>query len=120
MLKNKKVFIVVGLIIVIAVIIVIVMVKKMTYVEISMEENDVVLEDISIVDQTLEYTCVIDTQEEAEEVAQAYGIELVSFEYGIALFSTNIPYSDLIKLSEEKGLPMLSVNGTMKAFEFNK
>lgn len=67
----------------------------------------------------MELMCLADTQEEAEEIAQAYGIELVSFDLGVAVFKSDIPYSELITYGEENDLKRLSINHIQKIFERN-
>ena len=52
----------------------------------------------------------VDTQEEAEEIAEQYGITLVSFENGIAVYQTEEDPYDVITRGQENGYHELSVN----------
>lgn len=55
-------------------------------------------------------TCLTDSQQEAEQIAQSYGIEFVSFEYGVAVFISDKPYHELIAYGEENNLKQLSID----------
>lgn len=58
----------------------------------------------------MQLTCLADSQQEAEQIAQSYGIEFVSFEYGVAVFLSDKPYPELVAYGEENGLKQLSVD----------
>ena len=51
-----------------------------------------------------------DTQKEAEEIAEQYGITLVSYENGIAVYQTEEDPYDVIARGQENGYHELSVN----------
>lgn len=51
-----------------------------------------------------------DTREEAEEIAKQYGITLVSYENGIAVYQTEEDPYDVIARGQENGYHELSVN----------
>lgn len=51
-----------------------------------------------------------ESEEEAQEIAEQYGIELVSFENGIALYHTEEDPFDVIARGQENGYPQLSIN----------
>lgn len=53
---------------------------------------------------------VVESEEEAMEIAEEYMIELVSFENGMALFQTEEDPYAVIRRGEENGYPPLSVN----------
>ncbi len=57
-----------------------------------------------------EFYCFVDTKEEAEKIAQAYGIELVKFEVGIASFRANEDSAKVMERGKREGLPKLSIN----------
>ncbi len=61
-----------------------------------------------------ELFCMVDTQQEAEEIAAQYGIELVRFEAGVATFHTEGDWSEVIREGEEQGWPTLSPNHLME------
>jgi hypothetical protein len=63
-----------------------------------------------------ELLCLCDTEEDAEEIADMYGIELVKFSYGVATFHAENP-KEVISLGQEKGYPALELNGVMHVFE---
>lgn len=50
------------------------------------------------------------SDKEAEEIAKAYGIELVEYRYGVATFHTEEDPASVIKRGEDKGLPKLALN----------
>ncbi|MBD5514763.1 MAG: hypothetical protein HDR06_08935 [Lachnospiraceae bacterium] len=51
-----------------------------------------------------------ETEEKAREIAEQYGIELVSFENGIALYHTEEDPFEVIARGQENGYAQLSVN----------
>lgn len=59
---------------------------------------------------TTELVALADTQEEAEEIAELYGIELNSYSYGVATYTTDKSPQELIELGTEKGYPALTPN----------
>ncbi len=63
-----------------------------------------------------ELLCLCDTEEDAKEIADIYGIELVNFSYGVATFHAENP-REIIELGQEKGYPALELNGEMHIFE---
>ncbi len=63
-----------------------------------------------------ELLCLCDSEEDAEEIADMYGIELVNFSYGVATFHAENP-REVISLGQEKGYPALEFNGVMHIFE---
>ena len=58
-----------------------------------------------------ELLCITESLEEAQKIAEMYGIELVEFSYGVATFHTNEDPRDVIQRGKEKGYPELSING---------
>lgn len=63
----------------------------------------------------LELIGVADTEEIADKLAKDYGIELKSYEYGIAVFVTEKSYQEITEIGKAKGLPELSPNNKLKA-----
>lgn len=63
--------------------------------------------------QGQELFCLAQSQEEAQEIADLYGIELVSFSEGVATFHTEDNPVDVINMGIEKGYPLLELNGIM-------
>lgn len=51
-----------------------------------------------------------ESEEEAKEIAESYGIELVEFNYGVASFYTDKDLRELIEWGKEQGLPLLEIN----------
>lgn len=51
-----------------------------------------------------------ETEAEAREIAEQYGIEFVSFENGIALYHTEEDPFEVIARGQENGYPQLSIN----------
>lgn len=60
-----------------------------------------------------------ETEEEAREIAEQYGIEFVSFENGFALYHTEEDPFEVIARGEENGYPPLSVNFTRIGYDTN-
>lgn len=58
-----------------------------------------------------ELLTLVKTEEEAKAIAEQYGIELVSFSYGVATFHTEEDPRDVIARGEKNGWPTLSLNG---------
>ena len=59
---------------------------------------------------TTELTALADNQEEAEEIAELYGIELSSYSYGVATYTTDKNPQELIELGIENEYPALIQN----------
>ena len=59
-----------------------------------------------------ELYCLADSQEEAGEIADLYGIELVDFDLGVATFHTEEDPGAVIQRGKENGWRSLSLNGT--------
>lgn len=59
-----------------------------------------------------EVIALADSQEHAQEIAAAYGLELKSYSYGVAVFLTSDPEQavELSSRMQQDGLPPLSLN----------
>lgn len=57
-----------------------------------------------------ELMALVQTEEEAEKIAEMYGIELVKFADGVAEYTTDRIIEEVIAEGEEKGYPKLSIN----------
>ena len=74
------------------------------------------------VPQTAEYAegeelfTMTDTKEEAEQLAELYGIELVEWNSGVASFHTEEDPSAVIDRGKEKGWPLLEINYEAELF----
>lgn len=65
-----------------------------------------------------ELMAVVDSEEEAQEIADLYGIRLSSYAFGVAIYTTDQDVDALLKMGEEKGYPELSINTeTYELFE---
>lgn len=51
-----------------------------------------------------------ETEEEAKKIAEQYGIELVSFSDGVAVYQTDEKLADVIARGQEQGYPQLYLN----------
>ncbi|MDE6908882.1 MAG: hypothetical protein K2P44_00175 [Lachnospiraceae bacterium] len=58
----------------------------------------------------LELIALAESQEEAEKIAELYGITLSSFANGVAVFTTDKDLQELKELGDINGYPTLSVN----------
>ena len=57
-----------------------------------------------------ELYCLADSADEAAEIAEQYGIELMEFDEGVATFHTEDNPSDVVAYGEENGLRHLEIN----------
>lgn len=64
--------------------------------------------------ETEPLVCPAETLEEAEAIAEQYGIELVDFSYGVASFYTEEDPRELIQRGIDNGWPELSLNRVSK------
>ncbi len=64
-----------------------------------------------------ELFAMAETEEEALELAALYGIELVSFDYGVATFHTDEDPAEVVRRGAENDWPVLEVNGLVSAFD---
>ncbi|MDE7132765.1 MAG: hypothetical protein K2O65_13355 [Lachnospiraceae bacterium] len=55
-------------------------------------------------------TALADDLEEAEKIADLYGIELDSYSYGVAVYVTDKDVQELISMGEENDYPTLAPN----------
>ena len=72
----------------------------------STEEEEIMGEKVSMI-------ALADTKEEAQKIAELYGIELVNYSYGVAEYETTKDPQELIALGEKKNYPALSTNNTL-------
>ena len=56
--------------------------------------------------------CAAETEEEAKQIGELYGIELIKFGHGMALYSTEEDLQAVIRRGKEQGWPELSINHT--------
>ncbi len=80
------------------------------------QQTDPAYGDEQEVTEGAELLCLAETKEEAQKIADLYGIELVDFGYGVATFHTDRDPEGVIKEGLEKGYPELSINGTSKLY----
>ena len=57
-----------------------------------------------------ELLALVDGPEQAQQIAELYGIELVEYSDGLARYYTEEDLAQLIRLGEEKGWPKLHYN----------
>jgi len=57
-----------------------------------------------------ELIALAEDQTEAEKIAKLYGIELISFSDGIAVYTTDKDPQELMELGDNNGYPTLTVN----------
>lgn len=57
-------------------------------------------------------TALVDTLEEAQEIADLYGIELDSYSYGVAAYRTDKDIEELLRFGQEQDYPTLEPNQT--------
>ncbi len=61
-----------------------------------------------------ELIALVSTQEEADEIAKLYGIELKRFNEGVAVYVTKENPRDVILRGEENGWPPVALNNVIK------
>lgn len=61
-------------------------------------------------DEVSTLTALADTLEDAQEIADLYGIELESYSYGVATYRTDKDISELMDLGLENDYPTLAPN----------
>jgi hypothetical protein len=61
-----------------------------------------------------ELTCLVQNREEALDLAELYDIQLVTFEAGVAVFTTDRSWQEVIEQGKEAGWPELSPNYEME------
>ena len=61
--------------------------------------------------------CLCETEEEAKEIAEAYGIEFASFDYGVAVFVTEDSFYEVTQRGKGKDLPELEIDDTIELYE---
>lgn len=64
----------------------------------------------------IELTALVDTREEAENIAALYGIELSSYSYGVATYTTDKNLKELMELGLENDYPELTPNYEQELF----
>lgn len=60
---------------------------------------------------------MVETEEEAEKIAEQYGIEMVSFSDGVAVYQTDEKLADVLARGREQGYPQLYLNLERSAME---
>lgn len=60
----------------------------------------------------IELVAMVESQSEADEISDLYGIELKSYSYGVAVYTTDKDPAEVIRMGEEEGYPTLEINQT--------
>ena len=77
------------------------------------EDGPVELQDLDrTVDGEIELVAMVESQSEADEISDLYGIELKSYSYGVAVYTTDKDPAEVIRMGEEEGYPTLEINQT--------
>lgn len=66
--------------------------------------------------QSTELVALADDEEQAQEIAALYQIELLSFSDGVAVYTTDQEPGELIALGKQNGYPLLTVNHTLQLY----
>lgn len=64
-----------------------------------------------------ELCCMAESRERAEEIAALYSIELVSFDWGVAVFHTEEDPETVLERGRENGWPELNLNNEKQLAE---
>lgn len=77
------------------------------------EDGPVELQDLDrTVDGEIELVAMVESQSEADEISDLYGIKLKSYSYGVAVYTTDKDPAEVIRMGEEEGYPTLEINQT--------
>lgn len=79
-------------------------------------KREVQIEGQPIQGEIIELVGLVDTKEEAETLAEAYGITLVSYSESVAVFQTDKSYEEIVEIGKNKGLSELSRNDEMQLY----
>ena len=60
--------------------------------------------------------CIVESQEEAEAIAEQYGITLLECNHGVAVFYTEENPNEVIRRGMEQGWPELSLNQIRQSY----
>ncbi len=63
-----------------------------------------------------ELIALAESEEEAREIAEQYGVELVGFSSGVAVFHTEEDPNSVIEKGRQNGWPELALNHTVQGF----
>lgn len=66
--------------------------------------------------QSTELIALADDEEQAQEIATLYQIELLSFSEGVAVYTTDQDPNELIALGKQNGYPLLTINHTLQLY----
>ena len=72
------------------------------------------MDDLLQVDETAQLLCEVENLEEAQDLAERYGIILVDCQNGYACFYTEEDPNDVILRGKAQGWPLLSLNQKVK------
>lgn len=64
-----------------------------------------------------ELFCLVATREDAQKIADMYGITLVTFDQGVATYHAEGNPTDIIAMGAEKGYPPLEQNSIVTAYD---
>ena len=107
---NRKSKIVLGVIVLIVAVVIIAVIALKNSAKVFVEGENL----MNVVEQSnsekLQLTCLVDSQQEAKEIAEAYGIEFIRFDYGVAEFQSDKSYDELTEYGKKNGLKQLSIN----------
>lgn len=68
------------------------------------------------IDEERPLVALAETREEAQSIAELYGIELADWGYGVATYRTEEDPREVIRRGQENGWPELSLNYIQQAF----
>lgn len=85
-------------------------IPKLQKLEPADKDSSPVVSEESTNQETTELIALADTLEEAERIAELYGIGLSTYSYGVATYTTDKNPLELMALGEENGYPALTLN----------
>ncbi len=109
-MKSKmKILVIIGVVFLLAIAIIV------CYFMMSAQEIDIPLNDRNAVVES-ELIANVSSEEEAQEIADLYEIDLKNYSAGIAVYSTTKPADEVIRYGQENGYPQLDHNFTHYAY----
>jgi len=63
-----------------------------------------------------ELMSLAENREEALKIAELYGVELVSYSYGVAVYHTDENPQDVIRRGSDNGWPLIEINYSVQMY----
>lgn len=84
--------------------------KEVSMKNLQEEQTNLIAEEKADLVAEEQLMALVETEEEAESIAEQYGIELTSFSEGVAVYKTEENPADVIARGQDNGYPQLFMN----------